>query len=742
MINFIQKHAKLLIVINTFIILLSALGLNRVELEYSQKSWFREGDKLLANYQKFKDEYGADSSLILLIKFRDEISNPANIERLKQLENDLWKIPNFVRIESILNFNQTTAEADEILVQPIIPDQLEQSSVTEITSKLRNNKEIQNYLLSDDLKTTAVYGYLRIVKDQESKAAQIVVAEIKKRILPKYKDLDIKLTGPASMAAAFKQESTSDMSFLIPLAFVVLFVILTLFLKNIFLAVLSLALILFTLVSTLGIQGWLDIKLGLVTGMCPLIVIAICVVDLVHILSGYVKYEGSITKSLQHNLKPTALTSITTIIGFCSFLSAKLYPIADLGKLASIGIGLAWIYTIFLIAPILYLIPIRKNFYQPIKVKTNLFSPVNNLLQRHPMAVVIIFLAMTAANIDMTLSNKIDSNMQNYFAPNTEFAVATKQFKQEIGATNNVEIILNAPDQINNPEFLKKTDLLIAELEKREDISKVISLVHPLKEVNQMMNGGSLKSYRIDDDPKIIAQELFFLEISLPPEKSIKSYHSIDKSQLRLSLFWHNSSSAQIEKASREVELLIKKHGLTGYLTGIAPLITGLDKYIIQSFVESMLLATICIAVFMMFVFRSFFIGLLSILPNIIVPSFGAAVLYLLDKPFDTSSVLVFSICLGIAIDDTIYFITMIQEKLKQNTPIDKAIEQVLAEAGKTLSMTTLILISIFSLFYLGSFVPYQNFAIATGVILSFALILDLMFLPSLLLIFKRGKLS
>lgn len=143
----------------------------------------------------------------------------------------------------------------------------------------------------------------------------------------------------------------------------------------------------------------------------------------------------------------------------------------------------------------------------------------------------------------------------------------------------------------------------------------------------------------------------------------------------------------------------------------------------------------------MMIVFKSVFIGLLSILPNIIVPSFGAAILFLMDKPFDTSSVLVFSICLGIAIDDTIYFITRAQEQLDQNLSVDQAIKVVLLDAGKTLSLTTFILVSVFSLFYLGSFTPNHNFAIATVTVLSFALILDLVFLPCIMTVFfGRGR--
>ncbi len=131
----------------------------------------------------------------------------------------------------------------------------------------------------------------------------------------------------------------------------------------------------------------------------------------------------------------------------------------------------------------------------------------------------------------------------------------------------------------------------------------------------------------------------------------------------------------------------------------------------------------------------------LPIIPNIIVPSFGAAVLYLSGRPFDTSSVLIFSICLGIAIDDTIYFLTNLKNEMRSKN-LEDAIGSVLEHAGKTLSYTTFILVFVFGLFYAGSFIPNQSFAIATSIILSTALFLDLTFLPSLIILINKTSLG
>ena len=356
--------------------------------------------------------------------------------------------------------------------------------------------------------------------------------------------------------------------------------------------------------------------------------------------------------------------------------------------------------------------------------------------------IVLFFSGLTGLSIYLSTQNVIDSNMQNYFTKSTDFRKATDYIKKEIGGTNNVEIVLksNHPDGIKSPAFLKQADELIKDVYQISGVTKINSLITPLKEVHQVLNGGKKEQYKLASTTDQLAQELFFLEISLPPEKSINSLSSTDKKDLRISVIWHRASSIEVAKGVDQIKSLIGRHRLDGHITGLTPLILGLDEYIVTSFFESMLLASFFITIFMMIVFRSAFVGMLSLIPNLIVPSFGAAMLYLSGRAFDASSVLIFSICLGIAIDDTIYFLTNFQKALEEKLSIDDAIHKVLTQAGKTLSYTTFILISVFGLFSIGSFVPNQNFAIATTVVLATALILDMTFLPSLIILADRSS--
>ena len=677
-----------------------------------------------------------------------------NLKRVYDFTEALWETPNFVRIDSITNYSKAQGVADEINLDSFISDPADgewsQAYLIEKQKEIAKIPAISNYLISHDYKSIAVYGTLKLVKGSEGQVAKSTIENVQKNLLPKFEsdELEILITGGASLGHAFQKETELDMERLLPVAFIALFIIFLLLFKSLKAAILSILLILITVFGMLGFQGLLDIKMGLVTAMCPLIIIAICVVDIVHIMASYNKVNEAgladpLHYTLNKNLFPTFLTSTTTVLGFLSFLTSDLLPIVSMGILASFGIMLAWFNAIFLLAPILKLSPIKARYKKQVETETNnIFTKLAALISKRPITIVLFFTAAIGLSFYFSLKNEIDSNMQNYFSKDTEFRYAKDYFEDNIGGTNSIEILMdNSGKSVIESAFLTKADAFINELpQKVAGVTKVNSLLDHLKDLHQVINSGQEKYYRVAKTNAELAQELFFLEISMPPTKNINKMLSTDKKKMRVSIFWTRSSSIEIQKGRDEIYALLKKHGLNARVTGLTPLISGLDGYIVSSFIESMLLATVSIFFYMMFVFRSFFYGLVAIIPNIIVPSFGAAILYLTDRAFDAGSVLIFSICLGIAIDDTIYFITNFQRELKRENKVDTAIKNVLESAGKTLSYTTFILVLIFGIFYLGSFVPNQNFAIATCAILSTALLIDLTFLPSLITILSRNK--
>ena len=746
-INIIHKYPKRLISFITLFVLVAGTGVIKLEKEYSQKSWFRDGDPLLKDFDHFKDQYGSDISLITVLSFNSSVFKKENLLRAFQITEDFWTIPNFVRVDSLTNYSHTKSINDDITITPLVKDPSEspwdQSYLNGLKQTVSSLSPVQNYLISKDNKSIAIYSRFKHVEGHESQTFKDTVKDVREKIISKYQndDLKIMLTGPAMVGTTFEEESIRDFLFIVPLALAILFFILTVLTRNFIATFIILGLICFTLLATLGIQGWLGIKIGLVTGMCPLIVLAICVADSIHIFTTYLKADKNsklspLKQSLQKNLYPTFLTTLTTMLGFISLCGAELYPISDMGIVSAIGIGLAWIFTVFLVCPLLLLVPVKSQLLARFNLPVLRFEKLHSFIEKYPKHIVCFVLMASSLAFYFSSQNKVDSNMLNYFGGKSEFRIATDFFEKNIGGTESIELIIkNQTDNgITSPQFLKKVETFTQKLYQIEDVTKVNSIIDPLKEVNQVLNGGKSQYNSIAESSEKIAQELFFLELSLPPTKNLNNLISRDKKEMRLSIFWTRSDSSEIMAGKVLIEKMLKQAGLIGHVTGTVPLISGLDGYIVESFFQSMAIAIVLISLLMMWVFKSVFFGLFSMIPNIIVPSFGAAALYAFGKPFDAGSILIFSICLGIAIDDTIFFLTNFRLAMTRNTSIRKALKEVLQNTGHTLTYTTFILVTVFGLFSLGSFIPNQNFALATSVILSSALLLDLIFLPSLLI--------
>jgi len=153
-----------------------------------------------------------------------------------------------------------------------------------------------------------------------------------------------------------------------------------------------------------------------------------------------------------------------------------------------------------------------------------------------------------------------------------------------------------------------------------------------------------------------------------------------------------------------------------------------------KTFFTSIGMALVLVSLMMFLVFRDAKVALLSMLPNIVPLSFGAALMTILDKPIDIGTAIVSSVCLGISVDDTIHFIANYQNNLNSGMSTPDSIQNVFGKTGSALVVTTLLLVVGFGSFSFGNFIPNRNFGILCSLILTMALITDLILLPAILL--------
>jgi len=223
--------------------------------------------------------------------------------------------------------------------------------------------------------------------------------------------------------------------------------------------------------------------------------------------------------------------------------------------------------------------------------------------------------------------------------------------------------------------------------------------------------------------------------MGLPQGMDLNNRMTLKKDALRMSVLWNLNDTRSWLRSVSLLEDKAKDFGLDLHATGKFLLFQRMMDYVVLTFFKSITLAMILVGILMMILLRSVKLGLLSMAPNILPLFFGAAFMKLMGMQLNIGTALVASVTLGIAVDDTIHFLTNFYRLKKAGQDEDSAIKEIFTYTGMALIFTTVILVLGFGLFIFGDFIPNINFGLLCAMVLMSALLADLIFLPALLFI-------
>lgn len=753
MINFIVNAPIKVLILGALIVLAFVPGILKMQADFSYKGYYKADHPLIVAFSEFEKTFGGDDRIAIVIHSPSGIFDKDSIDLVWKITQEMWEASNIIRVDSLTNHNWVTTVDDDLTITPFIdPDEDTLSDQFLKQKKLEALKDevLPNYMISQNATTTMIIGRFNPIFDGKG-GYQKGITELRK-IIAKYEntsDHQFYLAGNAMVNQVFKEISQSDMKFILPILFGMISILLLYIFKSASGIIYPLIVIGLSNMMSFGLAGYLGVKYSNIIAALPIILIAISIADTIHILLSYrhgmsdgLSSVEAAKQSFSKNLLPTFLTSFSTAIGFISLSGSQLLPIAGLGMLGASGSIFAWLLTYLFVAPLIIIFS-RKQRAAPkmneIKVSSSLISRYVNWLNKWRYQVIIGFFIASVASVYIGLQNEINSDPLVYLSKKVPFRIATDFMDHNIGGASGIEISIDSgsPDGIKNPDFVNKVNQLSDWLKSRKFYTKVVSYIDIVKEMNQNLNAGDPSFYKIPETKEEIAQGLFLYGLSVPQGKDINDQVTIDNSSVRVSGLWTMHSSSKILKEINQINSKIKEIGLKGVVTGKMPVYHNMNGFVVQTFFTSILSALALIGLIMILLFRSIKIGLISMIPNIIPLFFGSALMALLSKPLDIGTVIIGAICLGIAIDDTIHFLVTYLKYRENNEKIDSLV-LVLKSTGVALIGTTAILILGFGTFVLGQFVPNSNLGMGTALILFVALVVDLVLLPSIILINKK----
>lgn len=733
-----------------------ASGFSGFAANFTHTAFFWDTDPLLQRFNQFERQFGNDDAVTLVVYSPSGIFDSESALLIRDLTAAMWKIPDVIQVESITNFNWVHADGDDIIVEPLIPEfgPVSDAVLAERKRVALEHELLPDYLVSQDGTIGLIFGRLKPGIDQLSDNALVIdsVRDLTRR--SQTGDHIFHITGGPAINNAFSEIAQRDMSTLVPVVLLMIVVFLLISFRSIGGVLMPVVVIVTSVVASFALVGWLNptplnTELNSVTTILPQILIAIGVADSVHILSthyralrnGMPKRDAAIF-ALSKNYVPTLLTSVSTAIGFFAFSTADLKPISGLGVIAGIGTLYAWFMTYFLLGPLMAISPVfvkRSRAPAPLDRPNTWGWKLTEFIERNRKPILGVFSILCVGSVVLASQIRINADPYKYFTPGYSLRDAQDFVLDNLGGVPNFETVIDSgkEDGIKDPEFLRRVEALEKKVVAEVDgINRSVSIVDILRQTNRSLNGGDDAYYTLPDSRETIAQEKFLYEMSLPQGRDINNQVTIKNDALRISFVSTLSDSATWVRVKADIERWAAEMGLVAKVTGKSSLYQSMNGYVVESFVTSLSIATVVISLLLVLFFRSLRTGGIALLPNLIPLIVGGAWLKLFGVSLDIGTVLVSSVCLGIAVDDTIHIMASFNRYQAEGRSVRESIAMIISHTGPALITTTLVLVFGFGTLAFAMFVPNVYFGIMTAVVLMTALITDLTFLPALLLTF------
>lgn len=726
-------------------------GGQHIRADFSYRVWFAGDDPLIVEFDAFERRFGNDESTMVVMHSPSGIFDEDSAKLLVDLTERMWKMPDVVRVDSLANFNWVHADGDDILVERLLPDDepLTAAFLEQRRAAALGHETLPGWLISEDGRTTVLFATLKPALD--SALDHSVSVEAMKGLVAELQAGDhvFHLTGGGPLSYFFKTTSTSDLQRLLPIVFGLTIVFLVVMFRRAAGVALPLVVVLLSVFGTMVTTGWLRIPLSNMTTILPQVVMAIAIADSVHILVNYfrglssgLERKEAARYTLKKNLQPTVLTTMSTMAGFLSFSTASVQPIAHLGVLAAIGTLLAWVFTYLVLGPLTVLLPLKAR--GPKIDDLYAASPLSNRMADRLIGSRVPITAaaglLTAVAIGFAIKSEVNSDPYKYFAAGTPLRVASDFIEAHVGGSLATEMVIDSgsPEGIKDPTFMKSVERYQAWIEAKPFVSKATSIVDIIKSMHRSFNAGDQAFYTVPDDRRAIAELNMLYTMGLPQGMNINDRVALKNDAIRLTSFWTIHDSKTVLAAIDEIVAKASDFGLEAHITGKGQLWQRMNPYVVRSFVVSLITAIVLMSMLLIVAFKSVELGLLAMVPNGVPLILGAGLLAALGKPLDVGTVVVFSVCLGIAVDDTVHFLSNYGRLREQGRTARDAIAQVFTHTMPALVTTTVVLVTGFGAFAFATFMPNQWFGIMVATILSFALVADAVLLPALLTTRRR----
>lgn len=709
-----------------------------------------EGDPDVAFYQSIKDTFGEDEFFVIAFSSPELFTSPV-LRMIAALTQELETIPEVREVQSLANVDYIHGEEEYFEVRPFlerIPE--DTAGLATLREQALGNPLYVGNLVSADGETTALVVFPTAHEAGDGSFRKRLIKQTE-TVLAKHEGLAgrFHLAGWTMTNFSLSQYMKSDVAVFIPVTYLFITLTIWLFFRNVRLTLLALANISVCTGATMGLFPLLGITLNNVTTIVPPLVMALALADSVHIFAHLDKKlldqarspAKAMERILQRVMTPCFLTSLTTAVGFASLTVSDIPPIKEFGYVASAGMIFEFLFSFLLLPPLMLMCrPDTIYTHQRKDIGMGAFlGRLSTMVQTHSRPITIFITILILGALWTASTIRVETNLLEYFKPSSPLRQELSYIEPRLSGVGTVDISVKAGerDALRDPTKLAVIDRLQTFALTLPGVDRTMSFVDFLKDMNMSFHNENPDFYVIPESRELVSQYLLLYDSDDMDEFITPEY---DQARILIRISEHSSAGqAELIHALRAFIDQHEHDGLQIRVTGRAVQDVNTIDALVRGQVESLALAAAVITFIMFLALRSFVAGALSLIPNAfpIIINFG--IMGLLGIPLNTSTALISVVALGIAVDDTIHFLTEYNRKRAESLPMREALQRAILEKGTAICASSLILVIGFGVLLFSSFVPTMSFGGLSAVIMITALVGDLIVLPAAMLSFD-GK--
>lgn len=751
------KQRHWLFVSSLLVCLLSMAGLRDVSFDADPERYFTGSNPHLALLHQQQAIYGSSDTLLLVLDTGTvPLFSQSGLAMLEALHQQAGNLPFVSRVDSLFSYPFSHNDGQTLVIEPLVENyrQLSAETLAQRQQLAVTSAAIANRLVSHDSRMATVIVTADLPVDSAVKASRQLyqqARDLAQQLENAHTGADVLISGRIANRAVTDELALDEAMRLTPLMYLCIFLLLWYLLRSFFAMLAIMLLTTLSCLASLGVAMQAGIVLNLLSMTAGNIIITLSIAHCVHIVLAFLqRYRNgthkrdALQQSLQHNLKPIMITSLTTWIGFFSMNLSDMPPAHDLGNITALGVAFAFALSLTLLPWLLLTLPISNNYGAVMQRYPAYMQRLSHWVIRYPRHLLGLCLLASLLMALCLPGNTINDRFTENIREPHPFRTDNQRIDEHFGGLYQLQYSLPAfsGKNVSDARYLAALDKLARWLRQQPEVRSVFAYSDILRQLNRSMHDDDIAADTVPANDALAAQYLLLLEVS-QSQADMRYYLSDDRSATKLVVSLANLDSRQLIALEQRIAAYMQTQlpaAMQADATSLALMWAYLGESVLLNSLYSALFALLLISLVLLFLFRSVKYGVLSLIPNLLPAVIGYGFWGLYSGALDLGQMMVLTLTTGIVVDDTVHLLGKYLDLRRTGLASAQALEQVLTGSGAALVMTTTVLVIGFSLLTLSGFAPTAHLGLLTAVILAAALVFDLLLLPALLLLTDRSR--